>query len=222
MQPNTSKKIKIVKIMDRRTALKNLTASIGYAVATPTILNILSSCNHKTKTWTPLFLSEEEKIMVTHLVDIILPKTDLPGALDVNIPQFLDMMYHEVETKNNQKSFKTGADFFLKKNIDGQNKSIYNVNKELFIEILKSYFNLSKEKSKRVLNQQKLNIKFIPKNEVETYYIYKFLLSVRYYSIFGYCTSEEIGENILAYDPVPGTYHGCISIEDTNGRAWSL
>lgn len=209
--------------MDRRTALKNLTASIGYTIVTPTIFSILSSCNEKSKAWTPLFLSEEQRIIITHLVDVIIPKTDLPGALDTNIPQFLDMMYHEVETEDKQKIFKKGAEKFLKKHVHSQNKSAADFKKEEFGVILNSYFNLSDENSKKVLNEQNLTIETLTENESESYYIYKFLLSVRYYTIFGYCTSEEIGENILAYDPIPGVYKGCISLQEaTNGMAWSL
>lgn len=209
--------------MDRRTALKNLTASIGYTIVTPTIFSILSSCNEKSKAWTPLFLSEEQRIIITHLVDVIIPKTDLPGALDTNIPQFLDMMYHEVEAEDKQKIFKKGAEIFLKKHVHSKNKSTSDFKKEEFGVILNSYFNLSDENSKKVLNEQNLKIETLTENESESYYIYKFLLSVRYYTIFGYCTSEEIGENILAYDPIPGVYKGCISLQEaTNGRAWSL
>ncbi|WP_299554015.1 gluconate 2-dehydrogenase subunit 3 family protein [Seonamhaeicola sp.] len=209
--------------MDRRTALKNLTAGIGYAVATPAILNILSSCTAKTETWIPLFLSEDEKHMVTHLVDIMLPKTELPGALDVNIPQFIDLMFLDIESESNKKQFKKGAELFSKKTIQDLNKPISDVKKEDFSVILNSYFDLSEAESKKIINQQKLNVKNVPENEAETYHIYKFLLTVRYYAIFGYCTSEEIGESVLAYDPVPGVYQGCISLEETtNGRAWSL
>ncbi|WP_170309814.1 gluconate 2-dehydrogenase subunit 3 family protein [Seonamhaeicola maritimus] len=209
--------------MDRRTALKNLTAGIGYAVATPTIMSILASCQEKTETWTPLFLSEDEKYMITHLTDIILPKTEIPGALDVNIPQFLDMMFYEVELDENQKQFKKGSNLFSKKIIQSLNKPISDVKKKEFNVVLKSYFDLSEEDSKKVINQQKLNIKEVAETEADSYHIYKFLLTVRYYTIFGYCTSEEIGENVLAYDPVPGNYQGCISLEEkTNGRAWSL
>lgn len=208
--------------MDRRTALKNLTAGIGYAVATPTILSILSSCKEDKETWIPLFLSENEKIMVTHLTDIILPKTEIPGALDVNIPQFIDLMYHDIETKESQEIFKKGADLFAEKSIKSLNKPIPDTSKEEFNVLLESYFNLSDEDSKVIINQLKKNIKHIPAAKKDSYYIYKFLYSIRQYAIFGYCTSEEVGENVLAYDPVPGVYLGCISTEETNGRAWSL
>ena len=41
--------------------------------------------------------------------------------------------------------------------------------------------------------------------------------------IWAYKKSELIGENILAYDPVPGIQKGCISLDEaTDGKAWSL
>ncbi|MEC3905661.1 gluconate 2-dehydrogenase subunit 3 family protein [Tamlana sp. 2201CG12-4] len=210
--------------MDRRTALKNLTKSIGYTVAAPTIMNILASCSSdKTALWTPLFLTSDEKHMVTHLVDLILPKTEIPGGLDVNIPQFLDAMYHNIELQPNQELFKKGAEYFSKIFTQTLNKPVSSGTKEDFNVLLDKYLNLSKEDSKYILKQQKLNVNAISEKETETYSIYKFLLSVRYYSIFGYCTSEKVGKEILAYDPVPGVYNGCISLEETtNGRAWSL
>jgi hypothetical protein len=38
----------------------------------------------------------------------------------------------------------------------------------------------------------------------------------------GFFTSELIGENYLNYDPVPGVYDGCIPLDDTGGKVWSL
>lgn len=208
--------------MNRRTALKNLTASIGYTIATPTILSILSSCNNNNPTWKPLFLSEDEKHIVTNLADIILPKTELPGALDVNIPQFIDLMYHDIETTENKNIFKKGASLFTEKAILNSKKPISELSKKDFSILLNSYFNVSEEDSKNIINQLKNHVKNIPQTKQDTYYIYKFLYTVREYTIFGYCTSEQIGENVLAYDPVPGIQLGCISTKETNGKAWSL
>ncbi len=223
MLQNNSKKIKQAKTMDRRTALKNLTMSIGYAVAAPTIMNVLASCSDKTETWRPLFLSEEEKHMITHLVDIILPSDDTLGALDVNIPQFIDKMYNDVEVESNQKLFKSGSSYFAESFKKVYQKDISKGTKEDFNVLVSKYFDVSDADSKAILKAQNRTINNVPEEEIERYSIYKFLLSVRYYTIFGYCTSEKVGEEVLAYDPIPGVYKGCISLDETtNGRAWSL
>ncbi|RLD77819.1 MAG: gluconate 2-dehydrogenase subunit 3 family protein, partial [Bacteroidetes bacterium] len=49
------------------------------------------------------------------------------------------------------------------------------------------------------------------------------LTNLRTMTIWAYKTSEKVGEEILAYDPIPGDFHGCISLEETTkGKAWSL
>ncbi|MFS4482337.1 gluconate 2-dehydrogenase subunit 3 family protein [Hyunsoonleella sp. 2307UL5-6] len=209
--------------MDRRTALKNLSIGLGYTVATPTILNILSSCTAEDSGWKPLFLSSEEKHIVTHLVDIILPTTDTPGALDVNVPQFIDMMYHDIEQKGNQDLFKKGALVFSKLFKTEFNTEAKHGEKTQFDTLLTSLFNLSKNATKKILNQQKLYLEALPNTEKDNYILYKFLISVRRYTLFGYFTSEKVGEEVLNYDPIPGQQLGCIPLEDVpNGNAWSL
>ncbi|WP_303319216.1 gluconate 2-dehydrogenase subunit 3 family protein [Flavivirga abyssicola] len=205
--------------MNRRSALKNLTMSLGYAVATPTIFNMLASCHAEVESWTPLFLSPEEKHMVTHLADIILPTSDTPGALDVNIPQFLDLMYHDIEKKENQELFRKGAAIFAQK----FNMPVLDLNKDDFEKSLSSYFNISDEDTENILKDQKLPLAKVKNDHIENYSLYKFLLSVKYYTLFGYFSSEKVGKEVLVYDPIPGSYQSCISIDEaTGGRAWSL
>ncbi len=210
--------------MDRRSALKNLTLSIGYAVAAPTLFNMLSSCTAEAATWTPVFLSESEKHLVTHLVDIILPtSTTLPGALDVNVPQFIDIMYKDIETKPKQKLFQSGATAFaahFEKNFE---KEALNGNKAEIEELFVNYFDLPKDEIKSVLLEQRGSEKTISTDKKDRYLAYKFLFSVRYYALYGYFTSEKVGEEVLAYDPIPGVYESCAPLEETTGgRAWSL
>jgi hypothetical protein len=66
-------KIKNKNQMDRRTALKNLSLSLGYVVSAPTLMNMLSSCTANPVTWQPVFFNEPERNLVIHLVDIIIP-----------------------------------------------------------------------------------------------------------------------------------------------------
>ncbi len=221
-QPN-SKKIKTLKIMNRRTAIKNLTMSLGYTVAAPTIFNMLSSCTAEVNTWSPLFLSSEEKHIVTLLVDIILPASDTPGALDVNVPQFLDMMYYDIEKKENQDLFKKGASIFSEKLKNQFGSDVAKGSKEQFETLLGFYFDISGKATATIFKEQRLPIENLTDPQIENRSLYKFLISVRAYTLFGYFTSEKIGEEILNYDPVPGIQIGCMSIEDVpNGRAWSL
>jgi hypothetical protein len=207
--------------MDRRLALKNLTLGLGYAVAAPTILNIFSSCKADIKTWNALFLSEKEQHMVTHLVDVIIPATNTPGGLDVNVPQFLDLMYQDIEKETNKKLFKSGAEIFALKFEEMFDKDILEGGKQEVEKLFSKYFDLSEEEEKRIQILRKKPVHKVSRADSEIYTMYKFLFSVRQYAIFGYCTSEKIGEEVLSYDPIPGEYKGCIPVEEV-GNAWSL
>ena len=223
MQQRNLKRTKKPKIMDRRTALKNLSISLGYTVAAPTIFNMLSSCTAEASGWKPLFLSADEKHMITHLADIILPTTNTPGALDVNVPQFLDLMYAEIEKEYNQDIFKKGALLFAEAFKAKFNIEVSEGTKVQYETLFASYFKISEATETSVLKLQNQPIENITSAEMDSYLLYKFLLSVRRYTLFGYYTSEKVGETVLNYDPIPGNQKGCIPIEDVpNGNAWSL
>lgn len=208
-------------MMNRRTALKNLSLSIGYVVSVPTIMSTFSSCTEDVATWQPVFFSEQEKHMVTNLVDIILPGSDTPGALDVNVPQFIDIMYQDIELEPKKKIFQKGAAVFANKFEEKFGRNIRKGKKEDIQELFAGYFDLPEAETKNVMNQQKMSESEISESDADSYAMYKFLFSVRYYTLFGYYTSEKVGTEVLNYDPVPGVYQGCIPLEDV-GNAWAL
>lgn len=209
--------------MDRRTALKNLTLATGYTIGAPTILSVLKSCKSDVSTWSPVFLTEAQGHVVKHLVDIILPKNETIGALDVNIPQFIDLMYNDVQDEESQNEFKTSSEVFEVKFESVFSKKPIDGTKEDFEKILETYFKIPEDQEEAVFRLLNKDVIEVLPQEKETYYMYKFLTKVREYSLYGYFTSEQVGENILAYDPVPGPYIPCESIEElTNGKAWSL
>jgi hypothetical protein len=39
--------------------------------------------------------------------------------------------------------------------------------------------------------------------------------------LYAYFSSEEIGKNVLSYDPIPGEYRGCMPLSEV-GNTWSL
>ena len=81
--------------MKRREAIRNIGLTTGFVVATPSIFSLLQSCKTDVATWTPSFLTQEEGIMVKNIVDVILPKTEIPSASELNVPEFIDKYMNE-------------------------------------------------------------------------------------------------------------------------------
>ena len=208
-------------MMNRRTALKNLSLSIGYVISAPALMNMITSCTEDPVTWQPTFLTLQQKNMVIHLVDIILPNSDIPGGLDVNIPEFIDKMYKDVETESKQEIFSKGSDVFSERFQKKFDKDIVKGNREEIHQLFSAYFDLSETESNRVLMEQRISENKINAKRKDDYVMYKFLFSVRSYSLFGYYTSEKIGKEVLNYDPIPGGYEPCIPLSDI-GNAWTL
>ena len=207
--------------MDRRAALKNMSLTLGYAVATPTILSVLQSCTSDVATWKPVFFTETEGFMITQLSDIILPKTEIVGALDVNVPEFMDKMFDEILEDEQKATMKEGATAFANEFKSVYGKDASKGTKEEFEKLLAAYFKISDDQQLQVFETLTKDKTTLEGTKLNTFLIYKFLTETRSYTLFGYYTSEEVGENILSYDPIPGVYLGCIPVEDI-GNAWSL
>jgi len=195
--------------MKRRDVLKGIGLSLGFVVATPSIISLLQSCKRAdTLNWQPAFFSKDQMVVLTNLVDLILPKTnDLPGALDVKVPQFIDAYVNDVSKPKDQKEFKQGIDAIIKK----LNKPISDLKTTDYDTLLAHYLKASKEKQAS-----------FKKNKNDTL-VFDTLSSLRGFSIWAYKTSEQVGEKVLAYDPIPGELIGCMPLQEaTGGKAWSL
>ena len=111
--------------MERRNALKNIGLAFGYTVATPTLIGLVQSCqNEKSINWTPNFFNKDQAIVLTQLVDIILPKTDTPSATEVKVDIFIDRYSDEVMSVEDQKFSKMLFNAFNKYALDLAGKEL--------------------------------------------------------------------------------------------------
>ncbi|MCL6266840.1 gluconate 2-dehydrogenase subunit 3 family protein [Flagellimonas myxillae] len=216
--------------MERRVALKNMGLVFGYAVATPTLLGIVQSCKgKKVLDWTPDFFTKDEGTVLHSLVDILLPKTDTPSASEVNVHVFMDKFANEVLPKEQQDFMKMCMGKFTDKVLaDTQKETLADLDAEDLEPVLATY-----------LKKQTDEVEEAHGEAVQAYYEaveenggavlddeiarYQFATSIRNSAIWAYKTSEFVGEEVLAYLPVPGEYVGCGDLETlTQGKAWSL
>jgi hypothetical protein len=215
--------------MDRRIALKNIGLSFGYVVATPTILSLLQSCkNENLVTWTPEFLSKDEGDVLTKLVDILLPKTDTPSASEVNVHIFIDKYAKEIMEEKDQNFFKMAMDKFTDKALSDAGKDkMKDLTSEDLEPVLANALKVSKEDEVKNFKLIDSYHQAIEAGEIgvldDNIARFAFMNSLRGLTIWGFKTSEFIGEEVLAYLPVPGEYIGCGDLQElTGGKAWSL
>lgn len=199
--------------MKRRDALKGLGLSLGYTIVAPSALSLLHSCKTEVEIWAPQFLSINEGIVLKNLVDLILPKTEAsPGAIEVNVPEFIDLFVLKGYEDEDQIKFKNDFNTIMKALIIPE-EGPSTLKTENYDNLLAKYLRASKE-------QQKI---YEENEDDKESIIYNTLVNIRNTSVWAYKTSEKIGKEVLAYDPIPGLQLGCASLkETTNGKAWSL
>lgn len=197
--------------MDRRSAIKNTGLLAGASVALPTVLSLLQSCKKETRVnWKAEFFSPEEANTISNLVDMILPRTETPGALDVKVDVFIDKVIAQTYVKEGQESMRTAIAEFnedCRKNLGAAFNDLSNSDRTKVLE--------AAEKSSGKFNP---GIWGVTIGDQEPIGFYR---SLKATAIWAYLTSQKIGEEVLSYDPIPGSYNGCIPLSDIENK-WSL
>src|SRR5690606_26154381 len=140
---------------------KGLGLSLGYIIATPTILSMLQSCSTKAEKWIPIFHSDKQAFVLESLVDLILPKTkDTPGALDVNVPKFIDLYASKSLTDEDKEIYKLGLDAVMAElgisNEPLDPEQPITLKTEDFDAILSKYLRISKEQRLAYIKEEHL------------------------------------------------------------------
>ncbi len=198
--------------MKRRKMIKRLGFASAAVVATPTLLSLLNSCTAEVKLWKPTVLSEEGGQLLLKLVDVFIPKTDIPSASELNIAEFIDRYLLEVNDSEEQSAFTSAFEKMLLKLKTDTQKEVVDLEEKDFHAFLDKNLKLKDE----VDSERENNPEF------EGLSLSECLDSVKWMCINAYIKNEKIGEDVLAYDPIPGEYYCGDLNELTGGKSWSL
>ena len=170
--------------MNRRDLLKKGVYGLAGVTLSSTLISTLQNCSSIEK-YIPLYFSNDEFSLLSNIVDFLVPKTETPGAVDMKVPQFIDIIISETynsESKNNfSNKFKLLIEDFKSNNID---LSDYNSIKSKFVN------DFNNKTHQEVYNQ------------------------IRDLTVWGFKTSKEIALNVLNYNPIPGYQLGCVNIKE--------
>lgn len=214
--------------MNRRQALKNFGLGAGILIVGPSTLSLLQSCKSEPKTdWQPAFLTLSNGFILKQILEVIIPETDTPGANDLNIAEFIDSYMDQVAPIERQDKFNSSANAFAAAFKSKFDKEPEKGTAEEYEQIVKQYLKATPEQQEIYLKRQTETQDPLDKDPAENMDFgpgaYAYLSEVRAMAIWAWKTSEEIGENVLWYDPVPGQYIACAPVSELgNGKAMSL
>ena len=190
--------------MNRRDALKYTGVAFGYAATAGSLAAFMQSCQAEVNSddWSPKTFSKEQVEMIAEFAETLLPATDTPGAKDVLVHRYLDEYYTGYyKPENKTKELEIFATLETHLNEAGA----------------KPFVKVTPEERLKVLTE--LNNAAIKAENPSP--VMKAYLNMKGKVISTYFTSEKIGTEVLAYQPIPGPYKGCIPLSDV-GKAWSL
>lgn len=191
--------------MDRREALKRTAWIMGGIISAPAISGILKGCKAEPSIdWKPAFLTNEQAAIVGQVADIIIPKTDTPGAKEVGVPSFIDTILKDCYKKEDQERFIAGLKAFDEDANKDLGDAFMDLDEEQQVEFVK------KKHDEAI------------KAERESKQPRPFILTMKELTLLGYFTSEVGATKVLQYEAVPGSYKGCIPVSEAgNGRTWA-
>jgi len=193
-------------LIDRREALRKTALLMGAAVSATTVAAFLQGCKTQPDlNYKPVFFNKDQALLVSEAVDIILPKTDTPGAVEAGVPAFIDALIKECYKEEDQKAFLDGLEEFDKKAIE-----VYG---NRFIEG-------SPEDRSSYL--KKVHDEAVSKVMADKAAPRPFILKLKELAMLGFFVSEPGATQVLQYVAVPGAYKGCIPLKEAgNGKTWA-
>jgi len=180
--------------MNRREVIKRTAILMGGAVSVPAIMGILKGCKATPGLeWTPEFFTEDQAHVITEVAEIIIPKTDTPGAKQAGVPAFIEQMIFKAYKESDREKFMTALDEFT---------------------TTSGFLKLNGEKQKTyVLEAHQKAIEEKPEQR-------PFIMMMKELTMLGFFTSKPGATEVLRYEAVPGSYNGCMPFSEV-GKTWA-
>ena len=173
--------------MNRRNVIKEMGAVALYSSFPAILSEFISSCNNRDKVSRAGFFSDHEFNLLEEVCDILIPRTATPGALDIQVPVFIDTVVKNCMSKDDQQIIKKG----LQDLNDNNGKNFPSLN----------------EREKEKL------IKAIDESAFKDDESKRWFRMIKKLAVIGYFTSQEGMTKALRYVKIPGDYKACISYQ---------
>jgi hypothetical protein len=199
--------------MNRREAIQRTAMVLGYAVSGPALIGVLNGCKATPEAaFKPEFFTMEQARLVEELTEIILPRTDTPGAKDVGVPMFIDKLLKDVYSTDDQERFTRNLTAFDEGARQAYGSSFVNCNEDE----KSAYFKKTHDEVIQQLSNNGPSGWWNVGGAGEK----PFMVEIKELTILGFFTSEAGATQVLQYNQVPGPYKGCVPLQEV-GKQWA-
>lgn len=199
--------------MNRREAIQRAALVLGYTITGPALIGVMNGCKASPElTYTPAFFTAEQALLVAELAEVLIPKTDTPGAKDCGVPAFIDSLIYEVYPQEKKDNFIKGLTAFNDEAKTTYGNDFADCTSEEKVALVKKHHEQALSG-----NTEGASFGWWRKgggNEKP------FIIEMKELTLLGFFTSEPGATQVLQYNPVPGPYKGCVPLQEV-GKTWA-
>lgn len=195
--------------MDRREFL--LQAAIA-ATWSPSLVRAVEAGGALHETPAASLLDERQRRTVSLLAEMIIPKTDTPGAVEAGVPAFIEQIYSSWYTPAERAIFAAGLD-----ELDRFSQRHYG---RKFLQ----GSDLQRGAALADAERQTASYGWPTGGNVQSKQVdaqSPFFIKLKELTVLGYYTSEVGATTELQYNPGPGRFDGGVTLAQVGGRQWS-
>ncbi len=148
----------------------------------------------------PTLFSREQALCAEDLAELIIPEGETPGAKSAGVAAFIESCVRDVYEAPRQRAFLDGLEQLAARALQQHAKPFGACTPA---EQAALFSGLAAESAPNVSGQP-----------------FSFARSFRELCIRGYCSSKLGATRLLQYEPTPGEYQGCVTL-DSVGKAWA-
>jgi gluconate 2-dehydrogenase gamma chain len=195
--------------MDRREAVRLLAMGAALQLAPGNLFAALREARALLGTQaTPRTLDPHQYATVTAITQLIIPRTDTPGATDVGVSEFIDLIVTEWYKPDERTRFLNGL-----ADVDSRTQALFG---KKFVEsspgqqaeILTALGEQMTEEAEALRDEARQYRGSSPRPNQNFYYMLRGL------TLTGYYTSEAGATREVDFQIIPGHYDGCIDVRD--------
>jgi hypothetical protein len=194
--------------MQRREALRLLaTGAAALPLATPKLFAVLREARALLGMQeVQRSLGPHQNVTVTAIAEMIIPKTETPGAADVGVTAFIDLILTEWYTDQERARFLNGL-----ADVDARSQRLFSqdfaeCSPDERVEVLTTLGTTMTDEANRIEAQGQHATRSDPEPVNNFYYMIRGLI------LTGYYTSEAGATAALNYQIIPDRYDGCADV----------
>lgn len=144
----------------------------------------------------PTLFRADERAVVSAIADAILPRTDTPGALDVGVPAFVELLTAEWMTEDERAEFRAGLGALDLHALEAHGRTWPALD----------------------TNRRSSELGWLEDVSDPSLPARRGYRRLRGYVLHGYLTSERVQREVLKVDITPGRYFGCAPIPEPDAQ----